>query len=189
MVRTFAPSSCNASTVQDFIALPLTLTSQAPHCEVSQPTCVPVSRRFSRSNCTNSVRGSTSAVTGLPFTVRDTAAIGSSSNSKVGSNVANLASAGAASAIQGRNRGDFAGSPPQDEKYSEPQPARRSREFRVRRGSAYRGRAASLFALRTDRRGEILEKIVGDLFGGAIDQPLAELRQLTADLRLDRVGQ
>src|SRR5215470_17794999 len=75
MVSTSAPSSCNASTVQDFTALPLTWTTQAPHCEVSQPTCVPVSRKCSRNNCTSSVRGSTLALMGLPFTVIDTAAV------------------------------------------------------------------------------------------------------------------
>ena len=31
--------------VQDFTALPSTCTTQAPHCEVSQPTCVPVRPR------------------------------------------------------------------------------------------------------------------------------------------------
>src|SRR5262249_33846003 len=56
-------------------ALPLICTTQAPHCEVSQPTCVPVSRKCSRSNCTSNVRGSTLAVMGLPFTVMDTAAV------------------------------------------------------------------------------------------------------------------
>src|SRR5215467_2646699 len=75
IVSTLAPSSCKAKTVQDFIALPLTCTTQAPHCDVSQPTCVPVSRKCSRSNCTSSVRGSTLAVMGLPFTVMDTAAV------------------------------------------------------------------------------------------------------------------
>src|SRR5262249_8703651 len=50
-----------------------TCTTQAPHWDVSQPTCVPVSRRFSRRNCTRSVRGSTSPVTALPFTVSATA--------------------------------------------------------------------------------------------------------------------
>src|SRR5262249_43663196 len=54
------------------IAWPSTWTTQAPHWEVSQPTCVPVRRRFSRRYCTKSVRVSTSAVTGLPFTVIET---------------------------------------------------------------------------------------------------------------------
>src|SRR3989442_9086603 len=62
--------------VHDFMATPFTCTTQAPHCEVSQPTWVRVSRRFSRRNCTSRVRGSTSAVTGLPFTVSDTAGMG-----------------------------------------------------------------------------------------------------------------
>src|SRR5262249_46649098 len=76
MVVTLAPSTCQAKTVQDFTALPSTCTTQAPHCEVSQPTWVPVSRRCSRRYCTRSVRGSTSPVTALPFTVRATAVMG-----------------------------------------------------------------------------------------------------------------
>src|SRR4029079_3737017 len=72
IVSTSAPSTCQTNTVQAFTALPSTCTTQAPHCEVSQPTCVPVSRRSSLRNCTSSVRGSTSAATGLPFTVRAT---------------------------------------------------------------------------------------------------------------------
>src|SRR6185295_13857772 len=64
-----------ASVVQDFTALPSRCTTQAPHCEVSQPTWVPVSRRFSRSNWTRRVRGSTLAFTGLPFTMREILAI------------------------------------------------------------------------------------------------------------------
>src|SRR5215471_1352725 len=81
MVVTLAPSTCQAKTVQDFTALPSTCTTQAPHCEVSQPTWVPVSRRCSRRYCTSSVRGSTSPVTGFPFTVIATADMVSSSKS------------------------------------------------------------------------------------------------------------
>ncbi len=66
----------SASIVQDFTAWPSTWTTQAPHWLVSQPTWVPVRRRFSRRNCTSSVRGSTSPVTALPFTVMDTVAMG-----------------------------------------------------------------------------------------------------------------
>src|SRR6516164_5153516 len=73
MVSTSAPSICQTNTVHAFTALPLMCTTQAPHCDVSQPTWVPVSRRFSRRNCTSSVRGSTSPVTALPFTVSATA--------------------------------------------------------------------------------------------------------------------
>src|SRR5437763_7568060 len=73
MVVTFDPSACQANIVQDFRASPSTCTTQAPHCDVSHPTCVPVRRRFSRRYCTKSVRGSTSAVTALPFTVIETA--------------------------------------------------------------------------------------------------------------------
>src|ERR1700730_6059566 len=73
MVVTLAPSICQTKTVQDFTALPSTCTTQAPHWDVSQPTWVPVSRRSSRRNCTRRVRGSTSPVTALPFTVSATA--------------------------------------------------------------------------------------------------------------------
>src|SRR5262245_1587399 len=73
MVVILAPSHCKARVVQDFAAIPSIWTTHAPHCDVSHPTWVPVSRRFSRRNCTNKVRGSTSPVTALPFTVMDTA--------------------------------------------------------------------------------------------------------------------
>src|SRR6202522_2688543 len=75
MVLTSWPSAITASVVQDLTALPSRCTTQAPHCEVSQPTWVPVSRRFSRRNCTSSVRGSILALTGLPFTIREILAI------------------------------------------------------------------------------------------------------------------
>src|SRR6267154_1431709 len=64
-----------ASVVQDLTALPSRWTTQAPHCEVSQPTGVPVSRRFSRRNWTRRVRGSILEFTGLPFTIREILAI------------------------------------------------------------------------------------------------------------------
>src|SRR5262245_29170497 len=73
MVVTFAHSICHTKTVHALIDLTYTCTTQSPHWDVSQPTCVPVSRRFSRRNCTRSVRGSTSPVTALPFTVSATA--------------------------------------------------------------------------------------------------------------------
>src|SRR5256714_921944 len=72
IVSTFAPSACQAKMVQDFTALPSTWTTQAPHCEVSQPTCVPVRRSPSRRYWTSKVRASASAVTALPFTVIET---------------------------------------------------------------------------------------------------------------------
>src|SRR6266550_1928447 len=75
MVLTSCPSAITTSVVQDLTALPSRCTTQAPHCEVSQPTWVPVSRRFSRRNCTRRVRGSTLAVTGLPFTISEILAI------------------------------------------------------------------------------------------------------------------
>src|ERR1700761_2548354 len=75
MVLTSCPSAITASVVQDLTALPSRCTTQAPHCEVSQPTWVPVSRRFSRRNWTSRVRGSTLALTGSPFTIREILAI------------------------------------------------------------------------------------------------------------------
>src|SRR5690349_9569430 len=41
----------------------------------------------------------------------------------------------------------------------------------------------------SNRGGELLEKIVGHLLGGAVDQPLAELRELAANLCVDIVGE
>src|SRR5512145_301380 len=72
MVRMSAPSACIATIEQLLIALPFMCTVHAPHWAVSQPTCVPVSRRFSRMKVTSSVRASTSAETGLPLTFMDT---------------------------------------------------------------------------------------------------------------------
>src|SRR5215471_1070536 len=46
------------------------------------------------------------------------------------------------------------------------------------------GRCLALYRL-----GEIRKKFVGELLGGAVDQALAELRQLAADLSLDIIGQ
>jgi hypothetical protein len=56
----------------DFTAAPFMLTVHAPHCAVSQPTCVPVMRRCSRMNVTSKVRSSTSPDTALPFTFMET---------------------------------------------------------------------------------------------------------------------
>src|SRR5690606_39162183 len=53
-----------------------------------------------------------------------------------------------------------------------------------RHGPARTPRAGSAF----DRGGEILEKLVRQLLGCAIDQPLAELGELAADLRFPIVG-
>src|SRR3954468_14887859 len=69
MVVTLAPSACPTSTVQDLTAWPSICTTQAPHWLVSHPIWVPVSPRWSRNRCTSSVRSSTAADTGLPFTV------------------------------------------------------------------------------------------------------------------------
>src|SRR5262245_5053874 len=69
MVTTLAPSQDAASVVHDLTARPSRGTTHAPHWLVSQPTWVPVRRKFSRRNCTSSVRASISALAGLPFTV------------------------------------------------------------------------------------------------------------------------
>src|SRR5437868_5866709 len=50
---------------------------QAPHCDVSQPICVPVIFRFSRRNSTRRTRSSTSPAALLPFTVMVTLVIDS----------------------------------------------------------------------------------------------------------------
>src|SRR5215472_12865541 len=178
IVSTLAPSSCSAKTVQDLIALPLTCTTQAPHCEVSQPTCVPVSRKCSRRNCTSRVRGSMSPVTALPFTVSATADMVSSSKSS--RKAWFFAPTGDASDGLGQNLTDFAPCAAWKQGHSEP---------------ASRGRSSTLGRLREpassrlrDCGRELYEEIVGGLFGRAVDQALAELRQLAADLRLDVVG-
>src|SRR5258707_10097664 len=72
MVVTREPATLTASVVHDFTATPSTSTRQAPHCEVSQPTWVPVSPSFSRSISTRRVRSSTSADAALPLTVIST---------------------------------------------------------------------------------------------------------------------
>ena len=63
------PSACTANIVHDFIGVPLTNTVHAPQLVVSQPMCVPVSPAFVRTKSTRSVRGSTSWVWSVPFTV------------------------------------------------------------------------------------------------------------------------
>src|SRR5712675_2192290 len=180
MVRTSAPSAVSTSSVQDFTALPLTCTTQAPHCEVSQPTWVPVSRRFSRRNCTRRVRGSTSAVTGLPFTVSFTAGIELLPRFGLKSLV--FALAGDPGDAHGRNRGVFASFRRlEQEQVLSPCPI----GSRVPAGAAL---PQSLLAGR-DRGGEFGEEIIRHFLGGARDEPLAELGELAADLGLDIVGE
>src|SRR5437762_3163694 len=72
MVRMSAPSACMATIEQLLVAFPFICTVQAPHWAVSQPTCVPVKRRFSRMSVTRSVRSSISADTGFPLTFMET---------------------------------------------------------------------------------------------------------------------
>src|SRR5690606_40691716 len=75
MVSTSLPEACAASIVHDFTALPSTCTTQAPHCDVSQPTCVPVRPWCSRRKWTSSVRSSTVCDTFRPFTTIETSAM------------------------------------------------------------------------------------------------------------------
>src|ERR1044072_6150483 len=72
MVRISAPFACGACTVHDFTDLPSRSTVQAPQWLVSQPICGPVRLNCSRRKWIKSVRGSTSASTGEPFTVSET---------------------------------------------------------------------------------------------------------------------
>src|SRR5262249_22463593 len=180
MVRTSVPSAVSTSMVQDFTAIPLTCTTQAPHWEVSQPTWVPVSRRFSRRNWTSRVRGSTSAVTALPFTVSLTAGIGTLLKIGLKGPVFGLA----------RSPGDFPGAKSgrfcpifrfSTRRVLSPAPFR---SRRIAAGLPLRGRGRG-----RDGGGELGEEIVRHLLGGAGDQPLAELGGLAADLRLHIVGE
>src|SRR3954447_26899610 len=71
MVLTSRPSAWTASIVHDLALSPSTWTVQAPQLLVSQPTCVPVSPRLSRSRWTSRRRGSTSASWTSPLTVTE----------------------------------------------------------------------------------------------------------------------
>src|SRR5882672_9908584 len=125
MVRTSAPSICQQKTVQAFTALPLICTTQAPHCDVSQPTWVPVSRRCSRRYCTRRVRGSTSPVTALPFTVIATADI--AFLLEIRPKASFFAPTGEAVGGSGQNRADFAPERELEQANSEPPAHGRSR--------------------------------------------------------------
>ena len=59
MVVTSEPSAWTAKTVHDLALRPSMSTVQAPHWDVSQPTCAPVRLRCSRRKWTSSIRGST----------------------------------------------------------------------------------------------------------------------------------
>ncbi len=69
MVVTSVPATWASSTLHDLTARPSTITVQAPHCAVSQPTWVPVSLSCSRRVCTSNVCGAASTVTALPLTL------------------------------------------------------------------------------------------------------------------------
>src|ERR1041385_1821849 len=178
MVSTAPPSAWSASVVQDFTAMPLRWTTQAPHCEVSQPTWVPVSRRCSRRNWTRRVRGSTSAVTALPFTVMDTAGMVSSS---IPGPTARFSSRIYDPAKQIHTNPSF----------FDPFPCLEQEQVELGDRVRSRPRAARLArrnaALLLHRRSELGEKVIGKLLGRPVHQPLAELGKLAADLRLDVV--
>src|SRR3954451_23207940 len=158
--------------VQDLAAMPSMWTTQAPHCDVSQPTCVPVSRRFSRRNCTSKVRASTSPVTALPFTVMDTAGIQL------------LPYSGPKGPLFAPPDAGGSHSGPKSSRFrSSLNPGGRPGQGRQMVKSRLCGGPAHL--RRRNLRGKILEEVVGNLLGGAVDQALAELGKLTADLRLD----
>src|SRR5581483_11145500 len=63
-----APSAWTANMVHDFTAAPFMRTVQAPQYVVSQPTCVPVRSRFSRSSSTSKSLGSTLSERTFPLT-------------------------------------------------------------------------------------------------------------------------
>ena len=77
--------------------------------------------------------------------------------------------------------------------YSEPPAGRRSREFleplamRNLEGRGALGPSRASSGVRIHRLGKIAKEVIGDFLGRAVDQPLAKLRQLAADLRLHRV--
>src|SRR5262245_22246848 len=172
MVRTLAPSSCQTNTVQDFTALPLICTTQAPHWDVSHPTWVPVSRRFSRRYCTRSVRGSTSAVTGLPFTVSVTADMGyppeTRSNGWLFAPTDSSDGRSGQIALILRGWGRVS------------QPAGRASTERAPRASAS--------SCCSNGGCKFYEEVVRRFLRGAVDQALPQLGKLAADLCLDVVG-
>src|SRR3954471_3384223 len=75
MVNTVDPDAWAASMVHDLTAWPSTSTTQAPHCDVSQPTWVPVRPSSSRRKWTSRVRSSTVLRTLRPFTTSSTSDI------------------------------------------------------------------------------------------------------------------
>src|SRR5713226_2667573 len=169
IVSTLRPSACTAKSVQALTASPSTWTTQAPHWLVSQPTWVPVRPRVSRNSCTNSVRPSTVAVAGLPFTVRLTvfciANLPQISRSGAGwrPRTARPSEVSCAAAL-GSRRDDSS-------------PAPRVRCLRTRR------------ALGAHHADKAAEKLVGHLARGGVDEARPDLRQFSPDLALGAVAQ
>src|SRR5262245_2748700 len=181
MVVTSAPSICQTKTVQALTALPLTCTTQAPHCDVSQPTCVPVSRRCSRRNCTSRVRGSTSPVTALPFTVN--AAADMASSSKSDQKASFFAPTGGPTADRVKIGPILPRGVVWNKSTLNPPCAAGQGYWRLRKPPTAQPSARLHYRLR-----EFGEEIVGCLLGRTVDQALPELGELAADLRLHVIG-
>src|SRR6266487_5475643 len=182
MVVTFAPSICQTKTVHALTALPSTSTTQAPHWDVSQPTCVPVSRKFSRRNCTRSVRGSTSPVTALPFTVSATAVMAL---------LLEIRPRASFSHRPGRppaDRGKIGAILPRDAHWNKSSLNLWRTAGQGRPADACVGIKSGSSRLRY-RRSEFDEEVVGGLLRRAVDQTLPELGELATDLRLHVVGE
>src|SRR5476651_2497141 len=183
IVVILAPSHCSASSVQDLAAMPSRWMTQAPHCEVSQPTWVPVSRKCSRRNCTSKVRSSTLPVTALPFTVMDTA--GMASSQIRGQKPSFCRAQGGRRRRQVQIRADFDPNAPWNRNKSEPRAPPGSSDSK----GGFCSNDGDGSSARCNHGGKILEKIVGNLLGRPVYKALAELGELAADLGLDIVGE
>src|SRR5215213_3937335 len=186
MVSTVLPSASQANIVHAFTAFPSTCTTQAPHCEVSQPTWVPVSRSPSRRYWTNKVRASASAVTALPFTVIETFGIrlllesgakplifdaGNRAERQAGAKSwrfcrkSQIGTRMTLNPTQGRGEGTLASS------------------------ATAAGPTPSALTSSGHGRRKLLKKLVRHLLGRPVDQALAQLGELAANLRIHVVGQ
>ena len=185
-----------ASMVQDLTATPSTWTTQAPHCDVSQPIWVPVRPSFSRRSSTSSVRSSTSAETllavhgharlrtlSLPYPVHPFSA------------TADRITMTTISA----SRPHICG-PPRTPRAAATS-SRSSTASAVTSGSSMTSATSAVSPLSSatapgaaaggasDVGGEGGEELVGHLLGGGIDQAGADLGELAADLGLGGVGE
>src|SRR5262249_26867302 len=138
--------------------------------------------RCSRRNCTRRVRGSTSPVTALPFTVSATADM--AFLLEIRPKTSFFAPTGETGGGPGQNRVDFAPGHGLEQVDSEPSAHGRSRVWGLRLCRS----TASSSRLR-HRRGELHEEIVGGLLRRAVDETLPELGELATDLRLHVIGE